>query len=161
MIVVADTTPVNYLILIGEIRLLSALYGRVLIPPAVAAELEDAATPDAVRRWIERPPEWLEVRAPQQVLVDFPPELGPGEREAIALSGEVQANVLLIDELDGRQEAMRRRLTVVGTLGVLDLAGALDMIDVPLAISKLRATNFRASAKLLQYVLDRDAARRT
>jgi predicted nucleic acid-binding protein len=48
----------------------------------------------------------------------------------------------------------------VGTLGVIDLAGAHDLVDVPLAISRLRATNFRASARLLQYVLDRDAARK-
>jgi len=34
MIVVADTTPVNYLILIGEIDVLPKLYGRVVIPPA-------------------------------------------------------------------------------------------------------------------------------
>jgi predicted nucleic acid-binding protein len=32
MIVVADTTPLNYLVLIGQIELLSALYRTVLIP---------------------------------------------------------------------------------------------------------------------------------
>jgi predicted nucleic acid-binding protein len=39
MIVVADTTPLRYLVVIECERLLPALYGRVLIPPAVAAEL--------------------------------------------------------------------------------------------------------------------------
>ena len=40
MIVIADTSPINYLILIGEIEVLSALYGRVLIPPSVREELD-------------------------------------------------------------------------------------------------------------------------
>ena len=39
MIVVADTSPLNYLVLIGQIDVLKHLYGQVLIPPAVLAEL--------------------------------------------------------------------------------------------------------------------------
>jgi predicted nucleic acid-binding protein len=159
MIVVADTAPLNYLILIGEIRLLPVLYGRVLIPPAVLGELSDPAAPDAVRRWIGQPSRWIEMRAPERIPVDFSADLGPGEREAIALSGETGAAALPIDDQDGRREAVRRKLAAVGTLGIIDLAGAHDLADLPLAISRLRATNFRASARLLQYVLNRDAAR--
>ena len=40
MIVIADTSPINYLILIGEIDVLPALYGQVLIPPSVREELD-------------------------------------------------------------------------------------------------------------------------
>lgn len=160
MIVVADTTPLNYLILIGEIQLLPVLYGRLLIPPAVVREMSDAAAPEAVSRWIAQPPDWLEVRTPRQVPAGFSADLGPGEREAIALSGELGGSALLIDDLDGRREAVRRGIAVVGTLGVIDIAGAHDLVDVPMAIARLRNTSFRASAKLLQYVLDRDAARK-
>jgi len=39
MLVVADTTPINYLVLIGQIDLLASLYEQVVIPSAVAAEL--------------------------------------------------------------------------------------------------------------------------
>ena len=39
MIVVADTTPLNYLVLIEAVQLLPRLYQRVLIPPAVRDEL--------------------------------------------------------------------------------------------------------------------------
>src|ERR1700674_2013708 len=39
MIVVADTSPINYLILIGEIETLTKMYGRVVIPRAVREEL--------------------------------------------------------------------------------------------------------------------------
>jgi predicted nucleic acid-binding protein len=160
MIVVADTTPLNYPVLIGQIHPLPSICGLVLIPPAVAAELCDPAAPSEVRQWIGRPPKWLELRAPRSVPLEFPVGLGKGEREAIALASEIAAGALLIDERDGRQEAVRRRLRVVGTLGVLDPAGTLDLVDVPAAISRLRSTNFRASSELFQHLLDRDAARR-
>ena len=39
MIIVADTSPLNYLVLIGEIELLPSLFGQVIIPHAVLAEL--------------------------------------------------------------------------------------------------------------------------
>ena len=39
MIVVADATPLRYLVLIGEVEVLAVLYGDVLIPPAVVEEL--------------------------------------------------------------------------------------------------------------------------
>lgn len=42
-VVIADTSPLNYLLLIGEIAILPSLYGQVFIPPEVLAELSDAA----------------------------------------------------------------------------------------------------------------------
>ena len=60
MIVVADTSPINYLVLIGHVEILPYFYGRILIPPTVWEELQDANTPDQVRTWIDQPPGWLE-----------------------------------------------------------------------------------------------------
>jgi predicted nucleic acid-binding protein len=62
MIVVADTTPLNYLILIGEIELLSALYERILIPREVHQELQRIKSPPPVRAWAACLPAWCEVR---------------------------------------------------------------------------------------------------
>jgi len=44
-VVVADTSPLNYLVLIGHIDVLHRLYGRVLVPSEVLAELTDARAP--------------------------------------------------------------------------------------------------------------------
>lgn len=52
-VVIADTSPINYLILIGEIGVLSRLYNQVVIPDEVAAELVDHDAPAAVRVWME------------------------------------------------------------------------------------------------------------
>jgi predicted nucleic acid-binding protein len=48
MFVVADTTPLNYLVLLGKIELLPAIYERVVIPPVVLAELNHRNTPPEV-----------------------------------------------------------------------------------------------------------------
>ena len=64
MIVVADTSPISYLIRIGEIDVLPPIYGEILIPPAVYGELNDTRAPKAVLQWILTPPPWLYVRAP-------------------------------------------------------------------------------------------------
>ncbi len=156
MIVVADTGPPHYLVLIDQIEILPALYGHVLIPPVVVTELSNPRTPQAVRQWAANLPGWVEVRTPRSSPTDFPQGLGPGERQAIALCQELGADALLIDDWDGRQEAERRQLTVVGTLRVLSEASGRGLLDLPQALGRLRATNFRASAELLQQVLNRD-----
>jgi len=94
MIVVADTSPLNYLVLIGEADLLYQLYGRVLIPQAVLSELQDPGAPSAVVGWVKSRPAWLEVR---QVIVrseESSEELDVGESEAMALAEEYRPDVL-------------------------------------------------------------------
>src|SRR5882724_11247028 len=86
MLVVADTSPINYLILVHQDALLPLFYTRVVIPTAVHGELQRPRTPLVVRAWVANPPPWFEVQQPQQHLEagQFP-KLGAGEREAIAL----------------------------------------------------------------------------
>jgi predicted nucleic acid-binding protein len=52
MIVVADTSPINYLLLIKEIDILPKMYGKVVIPRAVNEELLRPVAPEIVRAWI-------------------------------------------------------------------------------------------------------------
>ena len=51
MIVVADSGPVHYLLLVDQIELLRRFYGRVVIPDAVASELIYQRLPAARCRW--------------------------------------------------------------------------------------------------------------
>ncbi|MBE9124956.1 MULTISPECIES: hypothetical protein [unclassified Coleofasciculus] len=62
MIVVSDTSPICYLLLIGEIELLPQLYGQVLIPRIVQQELSNARSPVSVQNWSNCLPEWLVVQ---------------------------------------------------------------------------------------------------
>jgi predicted nucleic acid-binding protein len=114
MIVIADATPLNYLILIDQAELLPRLFDRILIPPAVFEELQHQETPDVVRRWIARPPSWLHVQALRSVL---DPALGLiQESGKPSPSRELHADQLLLDDADARREAARRSLPFIGTL---------------------------------------------
>ena len=150
MVVVADTSPINYLVLIAQIDLLARLYKRILIPPTVLAELKHPLAPKPVRDWAENPPRWLEVLSPKSSLIL--PKLDLGETEAIALATEVHADVVLIDEQAGRQEALRRGLKVAGTLSVLDEAGEAGLVIFDDAVAELRKTTFRVSQAVLSEI---------
>ena len=153
MSVVADTSPLRYLILIEEIHVLSVLYGRVIVPPGVVAELYQEQTPSVVREWLSARPEWLHVQAPQEALPSLRDVLGAGEREAIALAAELSADALLMDDRDGRREAEKRGLAVVGTLRVLADAAEHGLLNLRTAFDRLRQTNFRADDQLIQRLL--------
>jgi predicted nucleic acid-binding protein len=147
MVIVADTSPINYLVLIEHIGILPRLYARVVIPPAVFDELTHPAAPAPVRDWTERHPIWLEVLSPKSTVALA--QLDLGESQAIALASELGTGVVLIDELAGRLEATRRGLKVAGTLSVLDDADQAGMIKFDEAIARLRKTSFRISAAVL------------
>ncbi len=149
MIVVADTSPLNYLIQIECDNLLLQLYERVLIPRAVMKELSHPSSPISVRSWLAAVPEWAEVR---ETNVQPDPTLSVldiGEREAIQLAQESHADLLLIDERKGRAEAKRRGLATTGTLGVLLSAGELGFVDPKAACQRLLTeTSFRITPEL-------------
>jgi predicted nucleic acid-binding protein len=131
MIVIADTSPLNYLIRLGHSNLLREIYGRVLAPPAVLMEMKHSEAPPEVRAWACQPPAWLEEMQVQRVDASIPAVLGIGEREAISLALEIRADLLLIDERAGRHEAKARNIAVAGTLAVLLEADLLGYIDFP------------------------------
>lgn len=160
MIVVADTTPLNFLVLIGEIEILRELFGSVLIPKAVFDELQNSETPEPVRRWIAERPSWLEIRPVQECYQHTVAELDPGEQEALALAEEMRADWTLLDEKEARQEAERRRLRYIGTLGVLREAAVRQLINLPEALGRLQKTSFYVSSKLIAALLDEDRRRR-
>lgn len=157
MIVVADTSPLRYLILIEHVHVLPALYGHVIVPPAVILELNRERTPDLVKTWLSNRPEWLHVRAPMQALTSPPSVLGAGEREALALATELSADALLMDDRDARQEASRLGVPVLGTLRVLVDASERGLAHLSTAFDRLRQTNFRASEQLLKRLLEHRA----
>jgi len=80
VIVISDTSPINYLCQVGHIEVLRVLFEQVLIPPVVAYELSRDTTPSPVRQFMAHFPAWLVIRSPKGIdstLVKF----GLGERE--------------------------------------------------------------------------------
>lgn len=155
MIVISDSSPINYLILTGTIEILPSLFAELIIPPAVLSELQHANAPEAVRKWARKPPTWLTVLAPARV--DRTLHLGEGEREAICLGAEIQAALLLMDDRRARREAQARGLSIAGTLNIIEAAAKRRLIDLPATIAKLRQTNFHIADRIIQRILQENA----
>lgn len=154
-LVIADTGPIHYLILIGHIDLLPALFEKVILPSAVLAELTAVNTPLPVSKWVETPPVWLEVFEGFGDLDGDPLLKGihQGEREAIALASALNADLLLMDDRKGVRAARGKGLRVTGTLGILELATRRGLVDFAQAVGRLQQTNFRSPADLLDAML--------
>lgn len=122
MIVVSDTSPLTGLLTIGQSDLLTKLFGDVVIPPAVRAEL---------LRTHPVLPVWLRVQALRDnaKVALYARSVDRGEAEAIALAEELHADHLLIDERKGRRLAQQQGLPVLGLLGVVLLAKRKRLIS--------------------------------
>jgi predicted nucleic acid-binding protein len=150
-LVVSDTSPLRALHHVGLVEVLRRLYGTVLVPPAVAAEL---VKPPAPFPGIDvRTFPFVVIRAPadagrvQQLLS----VLDAGEAEAI----EVRPATLLIDEFAGRSVAAAAGVPLIGVLGILARAKTEGLIGAirPL-LDRLRSElKFRVSNQLYDQYL--------
>jgi len=159
-VVVADTSSVLYLHLIGEMEVLEKLFVEVHIPAAVYAELIHPAAPGSVRAWALTQPDWLSI-APSVTCID--PEtamLDDGERAASELAVVVDADLILMDERKGVRVSLQKGFAVTGTLGILELAARRGLVDLGDCFQRLKATNFRYRAELLKELLERYRAGR-
>jgi predicted nucleic acid-binding protein len=149
MIVVSDTSPVNYLILTESVHVLTAIFGRVYAPSAVIKELSHPRSPDAVRTWATNPPEWLVVQDPKYI--DLSLQLGVGETAAISLALELNAELVLIDERKGYKVAQQRGLKATTTLSILEEAHFRGLIDFDRTIERLETeTTFYVTDDVLE-----------
>jgi len=154
---VSDTSPISYLLMIGEAEILPILYQRLLIPEAVATELKHPDAPPVVRGWMTMPPAWLELhpvtpRIPQDLR-----HLHAGEREAILLAEDLLADQVILDDWEAREAAVKRGLAVTGLVGILDQAARRSLIDLVSVVQRLRKTSFHVAPSLLKDLLDRHA----
>ena len=121
MIVVSDTSPITALLTVGQIELLPQLFGEVVIPPAVKAEL---------LRTHSVLPGWLRVQSLRDDAKAgiYAQSVDRGEAEAIVLAEELHADRLLIDERKGRRLAQQQGVPVVGLLGIILMAKTARLI---------------------------------
>jgi predicted nucleic acid-binding protein len=160
MLVVSDNSPVRYLRVLDCAHVLPVLFGRIFIPHAVFVELQHPHTPVAVRTWLADPPAWLAVHPiagrPDVALST----LESGEQEAIVLTQELQADILLVDDGKARDLAIQRGLRVMGTVGILEQAASRGLVDLPEVLTRLLTTNFRILHTIINDALTRDAERK-
>jgi predicted nucleic acid-binding protein len=156
-LIVADTSPLFYLLSIGHIDLLPQLFGKVYVPNAVHNELCHSSAPKLGREWAASVPDWVEVTSIGAIDDAALQSLGAGEREAITLALSLRADLVLIDERKGTAVALSRGLDVTGTLGVLRLAARRGLLDLAEAFSRLKHTNFRYRQEVLDAILRQES----
>jgi predicted nucleic acid-binding protein len=154
MIVVADTSPIHYLLLIDQIDLLPRLFQQVIIPDVVRDEMLHSSAPFILQQWMSNPPLWLIVQS--VVVMDATLNaLDPGEQAAITLAQMLPADLVIIDERLGRRMCSDRGIPIIGTLGILDDAARQGLVDLADAIARLQQTNFRISRRIIEALLER------
>lgn len=152
---IANTSPIILLAKVGKLDLLSALYGEVLIPPAVAAELR--AKPEKVSQELEHFLRSVEVRSPKNgtLVRALSVDLGVGEAEVIALATEIPGVLVIMDDAEGRRLARGLDLQVTGTIGALVEGKAHRRIPTiaPL-LDRLVAEGLWLSERMRRAILD-------
>ena len=160
MIVISDTTPLISLLKIGRLDLLEKLFGKVLIPCAVYRELtiderfKTEADQLRHKKFIIIQP----VKSMDSVsILKRATGLDQGESEAIVLTDEIKADLLLMDEAKGRAVSSELGLKIMGTIGILMAAyeeHELTSNEVKECISGLQRAGLHIGQKHYQKLLD-------
>ena len=161
MIVVSDTTPLISLLKTGRLDTLEKLFGEVRIPDAVFEELTSNPRYSNEAAAIRSFP-YIDIisvsdtDAVEQVSREDGLDLG--ESEAIVLTQEISADLLLMDEARGRDVARSMGLRITGTVGILLLSyerGILDKDEIKDCVERLRDANRFIGERYLQLLLER------
>ena len=161
MIVVSDTTPLISLLKIDCIDLLEKLFGQVLIPQAVFDEL---TADKRFKREADQisSKQFIMVKAVQNSesasILKRATGLDQGESEAIVLTDELNADVLLMDEAKGRAVSSQMGLKIMGTIGILMAAyeeKELTADEVKWCIEGLQNAGRHISQKHYQMLIDK------
>ena len=153
MVVISDTSVITYLFQLDCITLLKDLFQETIIPQAVKEELEKISS----QRDILNQYDWIKVKAIENLVLfdSLSNQLDRGEAEAITLSLELNADILLIDEKRGRKIATEYGIKITGLIGVLIDGKQMGLIEnvKPLLDRLIYEIGFRISPKLYDYVL--------
>lgn len=157
MVVVSDTTTICNLFLIDKLWILEKIYGEVIIPTGVHEELESMKNQPSIIEYIEMN-DWIQTKSVSnnsltEILMLT---LDKGESQAISLAKELNANLIIIDEVQGRKIAQQMNLKVIGLLGILIQAKQENLIkSVTLIMDELKLkAGFWISAELYMKVLE-------
>lgn len=160
MIVVSDTTPLITLMKASRLELLEKLFGTVHIPKAVFDELTANAAFAEEADLIRNSPFIQVVTVHDSARVDLlrrATGLDRGESEAIVYADDVRADLLLMDEVKGRQVARNMGLSITGSVGLLLRSfqmGHITATEARNAFALIQRSGRHISDRLLQDALN-------
>ncbi len=143
--IISDTSCLIILTKIGEIEILTNVFGSVITTSKVAEEFGQEL------------PKWIEIRSAtdlySQRILEL--QIDKGEASALALALEMPEPVVILDDYKARKIAESLGLEIIGTIGVIIKAKKLGIIETikPL-LNKIRQTDFRISPELEKLALE-------
>ncbi|MCD4774195.1 MAG: DUF3368 domain-containing protein [Bacteroidales bacterium] len=143
-IVISDTSSLILFHKIGELDILKKVYNNISTTPEVAEE------------FLEQLPEWIKIESVKDKKYQefLETQVDSGEASAIALAKEMDKPLLLLDDLKARKLARKLNLKFTGTLGVINKAKQIGIIDkIKPIIDKLLSTDFRISENIINELL--------
>lgn len=153
-IVIVNTSPLFYLHRLRNLHILERLYGEIIVPQAVIAELEEGG------RLGEDVPKisdynWIKIKyVTLPAFIKIIPDLGQGEAEVLALGGEEKECLLIIDDALARKIAKLQAFKLTGTAGVLLKAKEKNYItEIKPILKKLKEVGFYLSDNLVNEIL--------
>ncbi|MFP8956651.1 DUF3368 domain-containing protein [Natrialbaceae archaeon A-CW3] len=154
-VVVTDTSPILNLALIDQPACLLRQFASITIPPAVREELlAGQRKREQLETLLEGSFFTVESVSRTDLVREFRAELDTGESEALALAIERDADLVLIDERDGRQVARRHDLRVTGVVGVLIRAAQNGTLSLESELTSLRDAGFWISDDLVRQAIE-------
>lgn len=160
MIVVSDTTPLISLLKIEHLDLLKKLFGNVLIPQSVYDELT-ADERFKMEAELLQQKDFIKVQSVKNAesvsVLRRATGLDQGESEAIVLTDETNADLLLMDEAKGRAVSSEMGFRIMGTIGILMAAyeeHELTSNEVKECVSGLQSAGRHIGQRYYQMLLD-------
>lgn len=157
-VIVSDSSPLIALLNIQHLDLLKFLFDEIIIPPAVANEIEVGEIADS--HWhILKKTGFIHIESlldNDSRLAILELQLDLGESEAILLADQLKFP-LLIDERAGRNMAKTMGLEIIGLVGVLYALkqnGQIPPGEIQELVSALERVHFRMTDELRNILLD-------
>lgn len=153
-LVVSDTSPLLNLALIDRLDLLQSQFSETTIPRQVWSELTDGEDGLEALRELQNDGflKLVEVER-SDLFVEIFHELDSGETAAICHAVEQDADLVLLDEQDGRRVARRHDLNVTGAIGILLRGAKTGAVNLEHELDALREAGFWISDDLYARVL--------
>lgn len=153
--VVSNSTPLIALARVRRFQLLRELFGEINIPLAVYDEVVNAGKGRAGVIEVESA-DWIHCHevSNSDLVAFLRISLDAGEAEAIALAKEIGADLVLLDDSDGRNVAESVGIMVTGTIGILLRYYHGNPTDFKDALDELLAQGFRLNKEEYVKILE-------
>ncbi|MFB3766618.1 MAG: DUF3368 domain-containing protein [Methanotrichaceae archaeon] len=152
--VICNTSPLQYLHQIGQLRILPALVGSIIVPPSVQAELDTG-----IAKGLDLPKlenlSWVKIQVPISAKAEpLITDLGSGESQVLMLALEMPGSIALLDDALARRIATAKGIPIRGTLGLLlDAKCAGHLEEVEPSIDRFQELGFRLAKQTRGAVL--------